>query len=295
LRAHQGGALEANQLEKLVSWAPQTSLRVASANMRAFGALVRIEATADSRAKTELTLSGRALLPVIAALERWLLLSPRGAIELDGAAARGAVRILTSTWDSTLIREMAEQPRTLAQLNTQLDDSSYPVLKRSLAKLRSMNLVDPVGARTKGRSFEVSAWLRHAIGPLIFASRWEQLHIATETEPMSRIDVETMFMLAVPLADLPVDTFGTCSLAAARPMIVGEPAQAPDGVSLGFEAGLIAFCAAGPDAKATTWGLGSASAWQNAFIDGENAELLVRGIRPLLIRSIVSGINEAIF
>lgn len=282
-------------MEKLISWAPQTSVRVATANMCDFGALVRIEATPDSRAKTELTAAGRALLPVVDALERWLLLSPGSAIDIDGVAARGAVRILTATWDSTMIRALAEQPLTLAGLDARVECSSYPVLKRSFAKLRSMNLVNPVGGTAAGRSFAVSTWLRQAIAPIVFASRWEQTHIATETDPMSQLDIEAMFMLAVPIAKFPLNIFGTCSLATVLPAIADEPAPAPEGVSLDFEEGAISSCDPGVGLEATTWGLGSANTWQNAFIDGQNPDLLVRGIKPLLVRSIVSGVHDALF
>ena len=67
----------------------------------------------------------------------------------------------------------------------------------------------PEGGRG-AKPYAVTEWTRQAVGPLTAAGRCECEHLAEMTEPLTRIDIEAAFLLAVPLVDLTVNYSGSC-------------------------------------------------------------------------------------
>lgn len=297
LRLHAGGPLCSGELEEKLGWAPKASLRLATANLCDLGALGQIESSGASQGNvTELTHTGHGLLAVADELERWLSRSPFGPISLPDTAARGTVRALTAGWDSTIVTALAARPLTLAELDAKIPCHSYSKLKRRLAKLRSANLVAPLGSNGKGASYVASDWLRRAIAPLSVAGRWERSHVATKTEPLSRREVEAAFLLSLPLVELPRAACGSGVLAALVSAGAVDQAQPKlAAVSFVVKDGRIVSCSPGAPTAPTTWALGTQDAWLDALIDARLDVLRVRGVNQALALDVVGGLHDALF
>lgn len=298
LHAHADGPLSSGELEERMGWAPKASLRVATANLGEIGALERAEGCGDEQgAITRLAPAGHGLLGLTPVLERWLSQSPFGPIPIAETAARGVFRALVAGWDSAIVQSIAKRPRSLAELDSRIDDHSYPALKRRLAKLRSANLAEPVEDRNRrSPAHGATDWLRCAVGPLVAAGRWELDHRPPQAEPLSRLDIEAMFMLSLPLVELPQGTTGSCALASLAPGEADEAGKASlAAVEFVVEEGAIVSSNSGVSSDPSTWALGTPDAWLAAIVDGEAADLRVSGAQNQLVTAVVRGIHEALF
>lgn len=294
LRAHADGPLRSAELGESVSWAAQSSLRVAVADLCRAGTLERQEPARGQRgAVTALTAAGQAILPLADSVERWLGHAPQGGLQLGDAAARGIIRVLTTGWDSLLVRAIAERPLTLNELSAGIPELSYPALKRRLAKLRSTHLVKRVD-RDNTAAYEATDWLRLAIVPLAVGARWEQEH-DPEGEPISKAEVEAAFLLTLPFVPIPPQMTGTCTLAALTAREAGVAASRVAGVTAELEAGRVISCRPGDGSTPGTWALGTTEAWLDAVIGGDDTGLRIGGDQPLLARAIVSGLHTTLF
>jgi DNA-binding HxlR family transcriptional regulator len=291
LRAFADGPLNPGELEEKLGWAPQSSLRAAVANLSECGALVRV--AGGHGAPSELTPAGRELLPVAAALEHWLQGNPSGPIPLEDPAAQGIVRVLNAAWDSTAVRALAERPQTLIELSARIPDVNYPALKRRLAKLRSTQLVVPVET-PDGAAYAVSDWLRRAVVPLTLAGRWEREHDAGG-QPISAVEIEAAFLLALPMAVLPARSTGACALAVLTSEERTGPKREVAGVALEVKQGAIVSCTTGAASNQPTWALGTVNAWLEALVDGRSDALRVSGAKPRLATGIIKAIHTALF
>lgn len=288
LRAHSEEPLRPGELEERISWAPQSSLRSAVSNLCELGILQR---DGNHGGATELTEAGRELLPVADTLEQWLQHAPGGPISLDDEAARGLIRVLTASWDSMMVRALAERPLTLNDISAGIRDLSYPALKRRLAKLRTTRLVQPTGADNTA-AYAASDWLRFAVVPLAIAGRWERKH-DVDAEPISDVEVEAAFLLALPFVELG-ETSGSCTLAA----LTGENRGADGslaGVAIEVEDGKVVSATAESQVKPTTWALGTVDDWLEAVLEGRSENLRVRGAQPDLPLEIVEALHQKLF
>jgi DNA-binding HxlR family transcriptional regulator len=297
LRAHAERPLRSSDLEQMIGWAPQTSLRAAVGNLCELEVLAKREPPGATKGVlTELTPAGRDLLAVADRLERWLARAPAGAIALDSAAAAGAIRALTASWDSRVVRVLAERSLTLTQLNAEIAEISYPALERRLARLRSTNLIVPIAGSGKGKPYEVSDWLRHSIAPLSAAARWECRHIPGKVEPISHTEVEAAFLLTLPLVKFSSESTGACALAVlTSPAPDGEEEREVAGITLGVRGGEVVSCVSTADSNPKTWALGTSDDWLDAVIDGSFEVLRVRGERPQLPLHIVREFHGVLF
>jgi DNA-binding HxlR family transcriptional regulator len=296
LRAHVEGPLRPGELDETIGWAAQSSLRVAVSKMCDLGALTRVELNDPAMSVlTELTAAGRELLPVASALERWLQTAPEGSVELDDPAAHGIVKVLVASWDSTMVRALAERPLTLTELNDRIPYLTYPALKRRLAKLRSTGLVTTSGSG-KTTAHVATDWLRHAVMPLSIGGRWELLH-DPEAEPIGEVEVEAAFLLTLPLVEAPSKRLsGTCTLAVL--VSEGDPGSEPEvaGVAVEVERGtIVSYDPHGASTAPATWALGTAEAWLEALIDGRADGLRTGGAKPRLAKGVVDGLRETLF
>jgi len=297
LRAHADRELRSSDLEEIIGWAPQTSLRAAVSNLCDLNVLVKQESDGTSKfVSTELTAAGHDLLLVADRLERWLMGAPFGAIALDSAAAAGAVRALIAGWDAKVIRVLAERPLTLTELSAEIEEVSYPAIERRLARLRSTNLIRPIESKGKGKPYAVTDWLRHSIGPLSAAGRWERRHMPNEAAPISGMEVEAAFLLSVPLVEFSLDSTGTCALAVlTSPGVDDGEEREVAGITLGVKEGKVVSCVSAAASQPTTWALGTSDDWLDAVIDGRFDALRVRGANPDLAHHIVRDFHEVLF
>jgi hypothetical protein len=130
--------------------------------------------------------------------------------------------------------------------------------------------------------------MRQAVAPLAAAARWERRHLPDQTPPITKIDVESAFLLTVPLSELPADQSGTCRLAVESQGGDGKWHLA--GVTVDVDAGRIVSCIARVDGVTGTSALGTAGAWGRAVIDGETHHLDVTGESDLA-ESLLKGLH----
>jgi len=297
LRAHAGGPLRFGGLEETFPGTPQTSLRFALKEMREVGALVQPPpADGERAAPNQLTAPGEELLEVGEVLERWLQRSPIGPISLTATNGLNAIRALVDGWNTTLVRELAEQPLTHTELSARISDQSHYALGRRLAKLRSTRLVTQPRTRGRGKPFEVSDWLRHAIAPLCIAARWERTHLGAAASPIDRMEVEAAFLLTLPLIALGRRMSGSCVLAVMTSPGDGDERKSEvAGVNVFVDAGEVVSCTSADSFSPTTWALGSPDAWLAAVVEGRLYRLRTRGENGRLPIHIVQEIHERLF
>jgi DNA-binding HxlR family transcriptional regulator len=294
LRALADGPMRLTDLRREVGGPAQTTLRGNLANLVEIGALAkRGRDDKPNILENELTPLGEELLIVGNALEHWLARAPSGPIAFESAAAKAAIKALVGGWTSTILRALAARPLTLTELDRLIDGFTYPALERRLGAMRLARQIElfPNGEQRK-RPYTVSRWLREAIGPLAIATRCERRHMAAETAPIGRIDIEAAFLLAAPLIRLPEETSDSFQLAVESGNGVGNGRAS--GVRLALETGRIVSCVTRLESQTANWIVGPASAWLDAVIE-RDAELLGFGGDQDLGRAIVYGLHDALF
>lgn len=238
----------------------------------------------------ELTASGRDLLLVADVLEDWLALRADSSLQLGGGEAKTAVKAVADAWSSGMLRALAAGPLSLTELDGIISSLSYPALERRLGALRLAGLVEARRSETRGTPYGVTEWLRRGVAPLSAATCWERRHRAHTTTQITRLDVEAVFLLAVPILSLPGDQSGSCRLTvelrAKRPRKAGVVVDVRDGA--------IDSCTTDLDRSAGAWAFGSAAAWLNAVGKGSTGGLELGGDRALAA-SLVGRLHEALF
>ncbi|HXS33678.1 MAG TPA: winged helix-turn-helix transcriptional regulator [Solirubrobacterales bacterium] len=298
LRAHLDGPLRLPDLRERIGGAAQTTLRGQVGNLRAIGALERhVRSGMPYTVENELTELGRGVLAVAAIVEAWLAQAPQGSIPLGSEPAKGAIRALVGAWGSTMLRELAAQPLALTELSSTISELSYPALERRLSAMRAARQVE---LRTDGgrgaKPYAVTEWTRQAVGPLVAAGRCECEHLAAVTEPLTRIDVEAAFLLAVPLVDLTVNYSGSCLFAVDTGSgNEGESKGRLAGVYIEIEEGSVASCVSKLEQEPRTWALGTVSSWVDAILEGRLGRLRMGGADPKLATSLIEGIHASLF
>jgi DNA-binding HxlR family transcriptional regulator len=296
VRTHAEQPLRLAELHERTEWPAQTTLRAAVGNLRRFGVLTRHEVSRmPYGVANELTEAGRELLFVADVLERWLARAPQGPIELDSDAAKGAVKALADGWSSTMVRELASEPASLTELDRQIPEVSYPSLERRLKRMRATRQVEPSSVNGRGQPFEATDWLRHSVAPLSAAGRCERRHMREESAPITAIEVEAAFLLAIPLVPLSESASGTCTLTARAESENGDGRGGFAGVTVDVEDGVIVRCVPQVQQDASTWALGSPGTWLDAVIDGRLESLRLGGAMPQLAADLVNGLHLALF
>ena len=296
LRGHLDGPLRLPDLRERIGSIAQTTLRGQVDNLRAIGALERhVRSGMPYTVENELTALGRGVLEVADPVEAWLSRAPLGPIALGSEPAKGAIRALVGGWDSTLLRALAEEPRSLTELSGVISGISYPAIERRLSAMRAARLVEISHGQGSGRPCRVTGWGREAVGVLVSAGRCECRHFFDVAEPPGQIDIEAALLLAVPLVTLPEGRSGSCMLGVGGypPDDVGAgPATAE--VHVEVEDGVFSSCSPGPGARPGAWVTGSPQAWLDAVIDGRASRLRIVGTEPKLAEAIVAGLHRAL-
>ncbi|MFL5900644.1 MAG: winged helix-turn-helix transcriptional regulator [Solirubrobacterales bacterium] len=295
LRAHLEGSLRLPDLRERIGGAAQTTLRGQVGTLRTFGALERhVRTGMPYTVENELTDVGRGILAVAEVLEAWLSRAPQGPIAFGSEPAKGAIRSLVGGWSSTVLRALAIHPLSLTELSVAIPEVSYPSLERRLSAMRASHQVDVMQSKTgKSRPYEVTDWTRRAVGPLVAAGRCECEHLAEVTDPLTRIDIQAAFLLAVPLALLPMGSSGSCQLAVNTAEGEETPEQAT-GVHVELERGKVISCVSGLEQDPSTWVLGTVEAWAEAIVDGRFDNLRIGGTRQDLARSLIESLHLSI-
>jgi DNA-binding HxlR family transcriptional regulator len=294
LRAHADGPQRLASMHKDLGWAASASVRSAVMNLRDLGALVKLETRRmPYKVENELTPAGGELLLVADIFEAWLARAPEGPIVPDSHAAKSAVKALIAGWNSTLVRALAAQPRSLTELDSLIPHINYPRLERRIAKMRVTRQVEPLPARGKSKPFAASERLRRSEAPLCAASRCELRHMNGRTAPITYVEIEAAFLLSLPLAPLPAGAEGTCLLATQTEngsATGGELA----GVTVEVERGTVSACVARVSSEPATWMVGGPATWLEVLIDGRYEDLRLGGASPQLAADLVNGLHFAV-
>lgn len=289
LRALETEPMRLGELRQGVGLPAQTTLRGHLSGLIEVGAIAkRVRPLSRHATDYELTPLGSDLLEVADSLEAWLGLAPEGPIGLDSSTAKGAVRALIDGWGSRMISVLGTGPLSLTELDKLIVELNYPALERRLASMRMAGLVEAgesVGARTP---YSVSEWGRKAIVPLARATRCERTHLRDETEAPTAVDIETAFLLAMPLLALPHGIGGWCQLQVEHDDEGGSPA----GVRIDVEAGRVVSCVSRLDPEPRSWATGSAELWFEAVGAGDPSRLSFGGGN--LPESVIHSLHAAL-
>jgi DNA-binding HxlR family transcriptional regulator len=297
LRAHADGPLRLNELQEKLGFSAQTTLRAAISSLRAIGALDKERVGGSPYAvATALTPAGEEMLFVADVVEAWLALCPDGPIVPESDEAKGAVKALAGGWSSTLMRVLANRSFTLTELDSLIPDVSYPALERRISWMRATGQIEPVEQEGRGTPYVVTDWLRRAVAPLCAAGRWERRYLENVSAPITDIEVEASFLLALPLAPLRQSAAGTCMLAVQTDLL--EPSErVPEfaGVTVEVDRGMVLSCAPRLEAEPSTWAIGSPDTWLDVVIDGRLEGLRIGGAQPQLALDLIGSIHFALF
>jgi DNA-binding HxlR family transcriptional regulator len=236
---------------------------------------------------------GVELLEVARVAEAWLGSSPSGPLELGSLSAKNSIKALVDGWTSTVVRALATAPLSLTQLSRLISSLNYPSLERRLAAMRLTGQIATSDTRAgRSRPYSATPWLRAAAGPLVAATRWEQRFAAGTATPIASIDVESTFLLALPLVRAAQDLQGTARLAVELRRPDGSVTQA--GVLARVEEGVVVASTSRLEGQASAWSSGTVGAWMNATITGDVDGLEIGGDCELA-RALIDGIHEVLF
>lgn len=294
LRAHLDGPLRLPDLREYLGGAAQTTLRGQVGNLRNLGALERhVRSGMPYTVENELTDVGRGILAVADAVEAWLERCPQGPLAFGSETAKGAIRALVAGWDSTMLRALAARPLSLTELDNVISEISYPAIERRLSAMRAARQVEESLQDGKpAKPYAVTEWTRQAVRPLVAAGRCECEHLAGETDPLTRLDVEAAFLLAAPLASLPATANGACLLAVS--VDDGEDGGRLVGVDVDVERGEIVSCSASNGLESRSWAKGPVESWTTAILEGPPSSLELGGENVELVSELIEGMHRAL-
>jgi DNA-binding HxlR family transcriptional regulator len=273
--------------------APGTTLRARLKELIATGAILIRRDRGVRRVSSvyELTEAGRDLLPVAAVLERWLGESPNAAHAFGGSFAKAAIDALAEGWTGTLLRALAAKPLSIADLDNLIGTLNYPSLERRIAAMRNVGLVEACRSNGRETPYSVTPWLRRGVAPILAAVRWEWRHLQEGGAPVTGLDVEAAFLLAIALLELDPDFHGSCRLAVELPDNGAHPVA---GALAVVEGGAVRSCRSRLDGDADAWASGTLGAWLRALIEGDHESLEVGG-DGRLARGVTCGMHRALF
>jgi DNA-binding HxlR family transcriptional regulator len=291
LRQLHGGPMRLAEMHRGGASIPQSTLRARLKSLEAGGlAKRRVRKGSTGITDFELTDAGTDLLMVAAALERWLCLSPNGALDLESAGGKSAITALEAGWSSAIVGTLAIEPQCLSELATSISDVSYPALDRRLRDMRHAGQVQACERDGLGTPYEVTDWLRQGVAPLAAAARWERTHFPEETAAVTRPDIEAAFLLSLPLLQMERSLAGACRLE-----VEIDPR---DGRLCGALAvigqGRVVSASADIRAPAGSWATGSTAAWAQAMTGASNDHLKLGGDK-LLASALLDGLRGVLF
>lgn len=291
LRALAERPMRLAELRRATGLPAQTTLRGHLATLSELGALHKRPATQMPYAvENELTPMGWDLLEVARLLENWLRQAPDGPVSLESGAARGVVKAFVDGWASTMMRGLAARPMSLTELDRGITELSYPALERRLSSMRMAGLIEACESSGAGTPYAVTDWARRGVGPLALAADCERTHLRARAAPLTRIDIEAAFLLALPLVGLPGDVTGASQLEVeADPRAIHGQA----GVRVSVERGRVVACDSELGPSPRDFAVGSAAKWFSAIRDGTAGLLRFGGVQSMA-ESLVSGLHAAL-
>jgi DNA-binding HxlR family transcriptional regulator len=228
--------------------------------------------------------AGQGLLAVAERFEAWFKRRQldEGGGELERARATKA---LASGWCSTLVRWLAESPRSATELEALTPpQTSHHEVKRALSALNEMGLAERLPRRIGRRHpYALTPSGREAAAPLAAAIHWERGHVLDADPAWEAPAAETLFYLAAPLASVPTGVEGTCS------MLISEHGV----VSMTISGGRLVARSPEPGEEAQAQIMGSGRAWLASLVSDKSEALETRG-DPELSAVLILGLQQVI-
>lgn len=271
--------------------APQSTVRAHLKTMESDGVMTKRRTRRSPEAvHFELTPAGQDLLLVVAALERWLQLAPRGPLTIGGVAGSSAIKALEGGWSSMILGSLAGGAHSLSELGRSINSVSYPSLNRRLTAMRQAEQVKACPSEGRNIPYEVTEWLRQGVAPLAAAMCWERTYLADETASITRLDAETALLLALPLLRLDIALSGSC-----RMTVEIDDEEGPlCGVLAFIEHGLVVSSTTSIEGAADSWVAGSTAAWGRAMTPRSDDRLELGGDK-VLAGSVLDGLSHLLF
>jgi DNA-binding HxlR family transcriptional regulator len=271
---------------------PQTTMRGHLRALTEAGILERRRQNAfPGSVDLELGRPGRDLMAVAGTLQHWLAMSPEGPLELGAPASKSSIKALVEAWSTGVVRALAARPSSLTELSSIITQLSYPSLERRLGSMRLAGQIEPCPGSGRGTPYKVTDWLRRAVAPLAAAVRWERQYLPDDTAPIAKIDIESAFLLTVPLLSVPSEHSGSCRLAVESPNGNGKSRLA--GVMVRVDDGRIVSCVSRLEGDAEAWASGSAAAWLRAVTEDDPDQLELGGDCSMA-SSMLGGLHSAL-
>lgn len=292
LRALEEEPTQLPELRRALGHPPVTTMRSYLRKLTEMGVIERHrEDDFPGSVSYAITPAGLRLLAVGEIVESWLRSAPDGPLELGDTAGKSAIKALVDGWSTGIVRALAARPLALTELDRVIPQVSYPTLERRLTAMRQVGLIAPEEERA-GRVTRcaVTAWLRHAVAPLTSAAGWEAQCIASQVPAPGRIDAEAVFLLAVPLLELPSEVDGTCRLA-----VEFKRGSELDfaGVTVGIEEGRVRSCVSRVEGSPDAWATGSVLDWFR-WMRGMNGHRIEIGGDTALANVLAEGLRGAV-
>jgi DNA-binding HxlR family transcriptional regulator len=292
LTALEEKSMQLVDLRRAVGSPPQTTMRGHLRMLTSLGVLERRrQPDFPGSVEYQLGAAGPDLLEVTHVLQAWLASSPDGPLQPGSAAAKSAISAMVEGWSSTIVRALAAKSLALTELSKLITNLSYPSLERRLVAMRLAGQIERCPSAGRGTPYAVTNWLRQATAPLAGAARWERKYLPDQTTPIRRIDIESAFLLVVPLLDLQGSHSGSCRLAVEIHNGTDEHRYA--GVVVRVERGRIASCVSRLAGQAQGWASGSAAQWLGAVIERDANRLEIGGDCEL-VRDVLDGIHSVL-
>ncbi len=288
LEALAGGPLDLPTLRRDVGTPAQTTLRT---HLRELAELKLVDRSISQgftrSASHELTQPGRELLAAARVFGWWLSSAPDGPVSLGSSEGKRNIQALAGAWNTAILRALAAKPLSLTELDQLIGGSNYPALERRLAAMRETKQIAATSLGMTPTWYGLTRWTRKAAAALLAAAGWEGRHGSGVVEPLARVDVEGIFLLAGPLLRSRNPIQGTCKLA----MTVKDgPVPECAGVVLCLESGRAVSYRSDRHVDAHAWAEGSIAAWTGALGPGGKAELDIGGEWELA-SAVVAGLR----
>jgi DNA-binding HxlR family transcriptional regulator len=293
LRALSQRPMRLAELRQATGLPAQTTLRGHLSGLEGVGALAkRPTQRLPYAVENELTPMGEDLIGVAESLDSWLQRAPMGPLSLESSAAKGVVKAFVDGWGSCLVSTLAARPMSLTELDREIAELSYPALERRLSSMRMAGLIEAQPSLATGTPYALTEWARRGVRPLAAAARCERVHMGERAAPVTGADVEGVFLLATPLADLKEDSSGTCQLQVEPARDLDEGSE----IRVEVEHGKVVACESGLGEDNASYAVGTTARWLAAIKEGaidelrfgggdQLAERLVRAMHLTLMKS----------
>jgi DNA-binding HxlR family transcriptional regulator len=293
ITALEDESLSLMDLRRAVGQPPQTTMRKHLKSLTELGVLERCrQPEFPGSVDFRLGPGGRDLLGVVRILQAWLADSPDGPVQPGSAAAKSAIKALVEGWSGSIVRALAARPLSLTELNRLIPALNYPSLERRLGAMRLAGQIASCASGGRTRPYTATPWLRRAVAPLMAAASWERHYGARQGASIARIDIESTFLLTLPVLRLPEDLTGSARLA--LDMRATGEANAQAGVVVHVRDGEVVSCNSRLEASADAWVSGSIHAWLAAMIDFD-LEGLERGGDGELAAALLERLHGSLF